>query len=139
MLCDEEDGSDSARRGGASIPNCLYHPTNDLLTQGSSILNFFRPILICIQDRYGYWRRDINLTLLILHLMYRCLLLGVCQVVADCYYVAFIFYVLNCVGPLPRSVWKSACYLMLSCQHHLLPSAKAISWLIKFKNSLFMV
>lgn len=44
LLCDGEDGSDSAGGGGASIPNCLHHPTNDLLTQGSSILDFFRPI-----------------------------------------------------------------------------------------------
>lgn len=44
LLCDGEDGSDSAGRGGASIPNCLHHPTNDLLTQGSSILYFFKMI-----------------------------------------------------------------------------------------------
>lgn len=42
LLCDGEDGSDSAGTGRASIPNCLHHPTSDLLTQGSFILGFFR-------------------------------------------------------------------------------------------------
>lgn len=31
LLCDGEDESDSAGTGGASIPNYLHHPTNDLL------------------------------------------------------------------------------------------------------------
>lgn len=38
LLCDGEDGSDSAGTGGASIPNYLHHLTNDLLMEGSFIL-----------------------------------------------------------------------------------------------------
>ena len=42
FVTDGERGSDSAGTGGASIPNCSHHPTGDLLTQGSFILDFFR-------------------------------------------------------------------------------------------------
>lgn len=34
LLCDGEDGSDSAGTGGASIPNYLHHPASDLLIEG---------------------------------------------------------------------------------------------------------
>lgn len=43
LLCDGEDGSDSAGTGGASIPNYLHHPTSDLLIEGSFILDISRP------------------------------------------------------------------------------------------------
>lgn len=42
LLCDGEDGSDSAGTGGVSIPNYLRHPASDLLIEGSFLLGIFR-------------------------------------------------------------------------------------------------